>query len=176
MVIKRYSNRKLYDTLNRRYITLEEVAQRIQKGEEIQVVDHETEADLTAQILTQIIFEQEKKAGGLLPTGILTRLVQAGDQQFQNLRDAAHAFLEPAHFADVEIRRRLKILVKEKTISEAQGRRLTDLLLDVRFHRMAAPISQPPAEEINPEEVEVLLKKLEDLESELKELRQLEGS
>jgi polyhydroxyalkanoate synthesis repressor PhaR len=171
MVITRYSNRKLYDNQNRRYITLGELARQIQAGEEIRVIDHDTEADLTAQILTQIIFEQEKKIGGLLPMGVLTRLVQAGDEELHNLREAAQAFLGPSHFADMEIRRRIKVLVAEKSISEPQGKRLVDLLLDVRFHRTVSSNSQTPAEEINPEEIEILMKKLEDLESELADLR-----
>ena len=67
-VIKRYPNRKLYDTESKRYITLDGIARLIRKGEEVQVIDHTTDEDLTAVTLTQIIFEQEKKKGGFLPT------------------------------------------------------------------------------------------------------------
>ncbi len=61
-LIKRYPNRKLYDTEAKRYVTLENITEMIQKGEEVQVVDYESGEDLTNLTLTQIILEQEKKA------------------------------------------------------------------------------------------------------------------
>ena len=63
-IIKRYPNRKLYDTEAKRYVTLETITQMIHEGQEVQVVDHETGEDLTNLTLSQIIFEQEKKGGG----------------------------------------------------------------------------------------------------------------
>ena len=65
-IIKRYSNRKLYDTAAKEYITLEAIADLIRAGEEIQVVDNVTEEDLTALTLSQIILEQEKKKKGFV--------------------------------------------------------------------------------------------------------------
>lgn len=58
--IKRYANRKLYDTSERHYITLKEVAGTVRKGEDVLVVDHVTNKDLTTQTLAQAIFEEEK--------------------------------------------------------------------------------------------------------------------
>jgi polyhydroxyalkanoate synthesis repressor PhaR len=60
--IKRYSNRKLYDTTERHYVTLADVAGFVRKGDDVQVTDYVTSADLTAQTLAQIIFEEEKKS------------------------------------------------------------------------------------------------------------------
>ena len=60
--IKRYANRKLYDTSERRYVTLKEVSGCVRKGEDVQVVDHVTNRDLTVQTLAQAIFEEEKAA------------------------------------------------------------------------------------------------------------------
>jgi polyhydroxyalkanoate synthesis repressor PhaR len=60
-IIKRYSNRKLYDTVERHYVTLSDVAGSVRKGDEVKVVEYETEADITAQTLAQIIFEEEKQ-------------------------------------------------------------------------------------------------------------------
>ncbi|MCB0135660.1 MAG: polyhydroxyalkanoate synthesis regulator DNA-binding domain-containing protein, partial [Caldilineaceae bacterium] len=65
-VIKRYPNRKLYDTESKRYVTLEHIAQMIQQGEDVIVTDHESGEDLTNLTLSQIIFEQEKKGSGLM--------------------------------------------------------------------------------------------------------------
>jgi len=93
-VIKRYSNRKLYDMTDSRYITLERIAEFVRIGEEIQVVDNQSGEDLTAVILSQILFEQEKrKRGGFLPISTLQTILQSGEKVFQRniARPVAHA-------------------------------------------------------------------------------------
>ena len=57
-VIKRYTNRKLYDTVESRYVTLEEIAGMIKAGAEVKIVDNRTKEDLTSVTLAQIIFEE----------------------------------------------------------------------------------------------------------------------
>lgn len=78
MVVKRYSNRRLYDTDASRYVTLEEVAERIRGGEEIQFVDAPTGADITHGFLAQIVLEGRGGAK-LMPTELLYKLVRLGD-------------------------------------------------------------------------------------------------
>ncbi|MBN2549976.1 MAG: polyhydroxyalkanoate synthesis regulator DNA-binding domain-containing protein [Anaerolineales bacterium] len=75
-MIKRYPNRKLYSTETKQYIKLEEIAALIRQGEEIQVTDHVSGADITALTLTQIILEQEKKKTGLLTISVLIGLIR----------------------------------------------------------------------------------------------------
>jgi polyhydroxyalkanoate synthesis repressor PhaR len=78
-LIKRYPNRKLYDTEAKRYVTLEELTRIIQAGQDVQVIDHESGEDLTNLTLTQIILEQEKRsATGVAPRALLTGLIRAG--------------------------------------------------------------------------------------------------
>jgi polyhydroxyalkanoate synthesis repressor PhaR len=60
-VIKRYTNRKLYDTVESRYVTLDEIAEMIKAGAEVKILDNRTKEDLTSVTLAQIIFEEEKK-------------------------------------------------------------------------------------------------------------------
>ena len=72
-IIKRYQNRKLYDTNTKKYITLAEISVLIIKGEDIQVLDNESGEDITAITLSQIILEQEKKHSGLLPGSVLNQ-------------------------------------------------------------------------------------------------------
>jgi polyhydroxyalkanoate synthesis repressor PhaR len=88
IIIKRYPNRKLYDTDSKRYVTLDYITQLIHEGREVQVVDYETGEDLTNLTLSQIIFEQEKKGSGLLPRALLTNLVRAGGDTFDQVRRA----------------------------------------------------------------------------------------
>jgi len=76
-IIKRYSNRKLYDTVERHYVTLSDVAGFVRKGDDVQVTDYETNADLTAQTLAQIIFEEEKR-GPKLPVQAFCRIIRTG--------------------------------------------------------------------------------------------------
>jgi polyhydroxyalkanoate synthesis repressor PhaR len=58
--IKRYANRKLYDTTEKRYVTLKEVSASVRKGDDVLVVDHVTNRNLTVQTLVQAVYEEEK--------------------------------------------------------------------------------------------------------------------
>ncbi|MDB4966094.1 MAG: accumulation regulator DNA-binding protein [Myxococcales bacterium] len=76
-VVKRYANRKLYDTQRSRYVTLEQIAEMIRAGEDVKIVDNNSKEDLTAITLTQIIFEEEKKQS-FLPLSALRNIIQSG--------------------------------------------------------------------------------------------------
>lgn len=78
ILIKRYQNRKLYDTQNSTYVTLDDIARLVKSGEDVQIIDNKNGDDLTAVTLTQIIFEEEKKKKSLLPLGALRRIIQDG--------------------------------------------------------------------------------------------------
>jgi polyhydroxyalkanoate synthesis repressor PhaR len=87
-VIKRYTNRKLYDTVESRYVTLDEIAEMIKAGAEVKVVDNRTKDDLTAVTLAQIIFEEEKKTSKMsLKT--LIGMIRHGSEVAQQLVDGA---------------------------------------------------------------------------------------
>jgi polyhydroxyalkanoate synthesis repressor PhaR len=75
--IKRYSNRKLYDTHDSHYVTLQQIAGLIRNGDEIRVIDKTTQQDLTAATMAQIIFEEEKR-GPRLPADGLRRIIRSG--------------------------------------------------------------------------------------------------
>jgi polyhydroxyalkanoate synthesis repressor PhaR len=77
-LIKRYGNRKLYDTEQSRYVTLEEISQMIRREEEIRVVDNRTQEDLTAVTLTQIMLEEQKNKNNILPLSLCKNLIQEG--------------------------------------------------------------------------------------------------
>jgi len=77
-IIKRYANRKLYDTLESRYVTLEQVAEIVREGEEVKVLDNTSKEDLTSVTLAQIIFEEEKKQRSFLPLAALRNIIRTG--------------------------------------------------------------------------------------------------
>ena len=81
-IIKRYQNRKLYDTDASCYVTLDEIAEMIQQGEEVTVVDNRNQKDITAATLTQIIFEKQKKSDNPVPIATLRHIIQQGDGSF----------------------------------------------------------------------------------------------
>ncbi|MBS2026661.1 MAG: polyhydroxyalkanoate synthesis regulator DNA-binding domain-containing protein [Deltaproteobacteria bacterium] len=81
-VIKRYTNRKLYDTVESRYVTLEEIADMVKSGAEVKIVDNRTKEDLTSVTLAQIIFEEEKKTSKM-PLGMLRDIIRTGGDSVQ---------------------------------------------------------------------------------------------
>lgn len=81
-VIKRYANRKLYDTQHSRYVTLDQISEMIRAGDEVKIVDNKTKEDLTSVTLAQIIFEEEKKQRSFMPLGAMRNIIQNGGEWF----------------------------------------------------------------------------------------------
>jgi len=80
-IVKKYANRRLYDTETSAYITLEDLCARVKEGRDFVVQDAQTGADLTNQVLTQIILEQEIKGFNLLPTNFLRTAIRFYDDK-----------------------------------------------------------------------------------------------
>lgn len=76
-LIKRYSNRKLYDTERSSYVTLEEISQMVRDGSELRIVDNKSGEDITSVTLAQIVFEQEKKDKRTLPMQALRDMIRS---------------------------------------------------------------------------------------------------
>ncbi len=83
VIIKKYGNRRLYDTSGSRYVNLEEIARFIRDGKSVQVLDAKTGEDLTRVVLTQIITEDAKDKPTGLPLELLRQLIVASDQTRQ---------------------------------------------------------------------------------------------
>ena len=93
-ILKRYANRKLYDPQESRYVTLDEVAEMIRRGQEIMVTDVATGVDLTSVVLAQIIVETERQHRTALPTAFLHQLIQYGASWQDFAQQALKANLE----------------------------------------------------------------------------------
>jgi len=89
IVIKKYPNRRLYDTSAGRYVNLDDVAALIRRGDDVRVVDARTGEDLTRVVLTQIIVEDVKGQPAGLPLDLLRQLVMATDKALSDVRSAA---------------------------------------------------------------------------------------
>ena len=78
MLVKKYGNRRLYDTEDSRYVRLAELAEKVRRGSDVRVIDATTGDDLTAETLVQIIFE-DRHAARLLPVSLLQQMIRMGD-------------------------------------------------------------------------------------------------
>jgi polyhydroxyalkanoate synthesis repressor PhaR len=83
IIVKKYPNRRLYDTHTSSYITLDDLCEMVKRGVDFVVVDAKTDEDLTRQVLTQIIFEQESKGYSLLPIKFLRSIISFYDGKMQ---------------------------------------------------------------------------------------------
>jgi len=91
-IIKRYQNRKLYDTQQSCYVTLDDIAKMIRTNEEVMVIDNKSKNDITAATLTQIIFESEKKASQYAPLFTLREIIQNGNGSISSFLAKLGAF------------------------------------------------------------------------------------
>jgi polyhydroxyalkanoate synthesis repressor PhaR len=123
--IKRYPNRKLYDTQAKHYVSLEGVAELIRRGEEVQVIDHASGEDITNVVLSQIIAEQERKQSGAVPQILLAGLIQAGEQTLAAVRRGMAGSLDVLRQVDEEIERRVQSLVERGVLEQDEARLLS---------------------------------------------------
>ncbi len=82
-VIKRYPNRKLYDTEQSCYVTLDEIASMVKAGVDVRIIDNKTNEDITSVTLAQVLFEEEKKKKSILGLNLLRRLIQDSQEFVQ---------------------------------------------------------------------------------------------
>jgi polyhydroxyalkanoate synthesis repressor PhaR len=95
-IIKRYSNRKLYDTKDSRYVTLLQIAEMVRSGEEVQIIDNNTKDDLTEITLAQIIYEEQKAHSRSVPLQTLKEIIHARTEKvLENLREGPIGRLIP---------------------------------------------------------------------------------
>ena len=111
---KKYANRRLYNMSDSKYMTLEEIAELIRQGHQIEVIDAKTKRDVTAFILTQIVLEQAKNKNTLLPVPLLHLIIRFGDNVlvdfFENhLQQVIGNYLEYKQTMDTQFHRWLDL-------------------------------------------------------------------
>ncbi|MCA8900936.1 MAG: polyhydroxyalkanoate synthesis repressor PhaR [Hyphomonas sp.] len=120
IIIKKYANRRLYDTSTSCYVTLDHLSDLVREGRDFEVRDAKTGEDLTRQVLTQIIFEQETKGQGALPLNFLRQLIGfygGGAQTF------LPAFLDVSMNSFAEAQKEWRKAANPMTMFEKQARR-----------------------------------------------------
>src|SRR5215467_11376862 len=108
--IKKYPNRRYYDATHSRHLTLEEIRSLIQQGYDLAVIDARTKADITAQVLTQIILELDTPKIDSLPVPLLVRIIRMNDQLVKDFiekyfNQALKSFLDYQQQVEEQIRR-----------------------------------------------------------------------
>ena len=178
-LIKRYANRKLYDTEAKRYITLEGIAELIRQQQDVKVVDHETGEDITALTQAQIIFEQERKLRGGVPRTVFTNLIQTGSD---TITQVWHALVPPEEWkkaVDTDVERRVQALIQGGRITDDEGLHMLDLLLQEELVKPERPAPLGTLDRLikqkalpTQEQLEQLTKQVESLTSEVERLTQ----
>jgi polyhydroxyalkanoate synthesis repressor PhaR len=176
-VIKRYTNRKLYDTDQSRYVTLDDIAKLIRDNEEVRVIDNETQDDLTAVTFAQIILEEEKRKTNLVSVPFLRKLIHSGEAAVQDLSDQAKRALD--QIGDFTGRAGGRAI--DEAIEESRG--LASDLLSLPQKRLEAlqEIAQKQVDRIRhspslQREIERLEKSIHSIEQLLTRLRDTEQS
>jgi len=167
--IKRYSNRKLYNTDACQYVTLEEIAGILKANGDVRVIDHRTGADLTTLTLLQVVLEQERQIGGLLPAVLLKRIIQRGDQKIQLVKESLQSIWVSHRQIDDEISKRTRALVSSEKISNEEAERIRALLINLE--PVGTSESDPSVGNSYQLAIEQLHQELDSLRQELQALK-----
>ena len=118
LLLKKYANRRLYDTEKSAYVSLNHVAELIKQGREVEVIDAKTKEDVTAFILTQIVLEQARRNSFLLPSPLLHLIIQYGENVL-------------SEFFDKYLAQTIKNYLAYKSTADEQFRNWLNLSLDL---------------------------------------------
>ncbi len=172
-LIKRYPNRKFYDTWNSSYVTLEDISNMIKRGYDVKVIDNKTGEDITSLILSQVFFEEGKRRRATLPISVLKKLIIGGEDaisQFfsrlaqtslQSLKDTSDRIAEGTDEGLVKIKDLM--VLTQKMIEDFQNR------IDQRTREFLERLYLAPSQV---KKIESLQKKVEELEAKIKELEE----
>jgi polyhydroxyalkanoate synthesis repressor PhaR len=153
VIIKRYENRKLYDTSRSAYVTLEDIARLIREGKEVQVLDAKTNEDLTKSTLALIILEEERQKKNPLPLNLMYQLIKYGEAIQGTFQDYMTTGFEALLAGQLEAQKRMREWVQTGAAGAPP----------------AADAHEAPAEAASVEnELESLKRKMAELERRLK--------
>lgn len=169
-LVKRYGNRKLYDTSESRYVTLEEIGRWVKAGEEVRILENDTGEDLTAVTFAQIILEEERRKSGLLSLRMLREIIQHGEAALQGIATTVDRGMEAIRTAPERAGRRVQELTQISQISE----RLSQLqnVVDETLRRSVERLTSLPAFQKEMRRIERSIRALETRISRLRDGQQ----
>jgi len=146
-LIKRYESRKLYDTEESRYVSLEEIAGWVRQGQEVKVVDNATGADVTSQTLTQIILDEGRRGTSFLPSDLLHDLVRIGEKAMNTGIEQMQSGVDRLVQASMDRLAPVRRVREEMTSLRARLEQLEASLVDLE-REPARPEPVPAAEPV----------------------------
>jgi len=126
-IIKKYSNRKLYDTRSKSLVSLSQVAKFIEEGEEVEVVDHRTGEDITSLAMAQIVLSRELSKGGKSNLSLLRDLIRRGKRSVHELASVAE---ELTAQGEERVKKVVADLVDRKKLTKMEGRAILNNLME----------------------------------------------
>jgi polyhydroxyalkanoate synthesis repressor PhaR len=161
VTIKKYANRRLYDTESSSYITLDRLAQMIREGRDFQVIDAKSGEDITHQVLTQIIVEEEARGSTLLPVNFLRQLISLYGDSMQGM---VPQYLEQAMEAFQRNQETMRSAFGGNMLAELAKRNMAVFEGAGRAFKVAATAAAPkPAEKPEADSSEEVRKLREEL-------------
>jgi polyhydroxyalkanoate synthesis repressor PhaR len=179
--IKKYINRKMYDTTDKKYVSMDQIARLIKSGEEVSIIDNKTGEDLTAAIVSRLIGQDKKEKGSVVSPRIMMQLLRKGGDTLTDYAKKYTAVWQNAlTLAEDEVDKLVGALVSNKELSRAEGSRLkqeitgyTDSLKSWIGERVDRRISEALAAMnlASRDQVEALTAKLDKLSKEVARLK-----
>lgn len=178
VIIKKYSNRRLYDSTNKKYVTLDDIGALIREGNEVKVIDSQTGADISKVILIQVVLESEKNKEDILPVSFLHMLIKYGNKVAKDFFENYFLMMFQPYFSVQENFKKNMLLWQEMGWFPP-GVKLPANLDMLNFPEL--PAANAPSGAAEPagegksipqtaKEVEYLMEKLKELEKRVKSL------
>jgi polyhydroxyalkanoate synthesis repressor PhaR len=170
--IRKYPNRRYYDSTRSRHLTLDEIRSLIRDGYDLRVIDSKTSVNITAQVLTQIILELETQKLDSFPVPLLVRLIRVNDSLVKDFiekyfNQALHSFLEYQRQVEENFRRVHGLPAVYPAVSA-----WTKAMLQPFTSAFTPPVPSEPASSPPPENPEELRQMVKDLREQVATLKQ----
>ena len=178
VIIKKYSNRRLYDSTNKKYVTLDDIGALIREGNEVKVIDSQTGADISKVILIQVVLESEKNKEDILPVSFLHMLIKYGNKVAKDFFENYFLMMFQPYFSVQENFKKNMKLWQEmgwlppgvKLPTNLDMLNFSELPVSDSFTGTAAAAEEGKSLPQTAKEVEYLMEKLKELEMKVKSL------
>lgn len=183
VIIKKYSNRRLYDSTNKRYVTLEDISALIREGNEVKVIDSQSGADISKVILIQVVLESEKNKEDILPVSFLHMLIKYGNKVAKDFFENYFLMMFQPYFSVQEnFQKNIKLwqemgwfppgvtLPPNFEDMNSEDFNPMDMLKNRNFPGVPKVVQREKAEPQTAKEVEFLMEKIKELEQKVKSL------
>ena len=138
-LIKRYESRKLYDTEESRYVSLDEISGWIRQGQEVKVIDNASGADVTSQTLAQIILDEGRRGTSFLPSELLHDLVRMGERAVSSGFEQVSSGVDRLVQASIDRLGPVRRVREEMSSLRARLEQLESSLAELEREQTAAP-------------------------------------